>query len=155
MNCPIFSTRNQQPHVENTGISDSLKMKSRACGKEKLKSSLPGSSSPLFSSFLPTAVKNFSSPVLQSYEAKDEKRFSITSKGYKTRCVRLLRCFVGKFIIPTMSRMLFYPWRQHRCLHCSPLLRAEMQVPGQSVCAHRKADGRSERHRGVTCTHTT
>lgn len=154
MNCPIFSTRNQQPHVENTGISDSLKMKSRACGKEKLKSSLPGSSSPLFSSFLPTAVKNFSSPVLQLYEAKDENRFSITSKGYKTRCVRLLRCFVGKFMIPTMSRMLFYPWRQHRCSHCNPLLRVlrctslgRVSVPQESRW--------SERHRGVTCTHTT
>lgn len=32
--------------------------------------------------------------------------------------------------------------------------RAERDFPGQSVGAHRKADGRSESYRSVTCRHT-
>lgn len=40
-------------------------------------------------------------------------------------------------------------------IHAPTARRAERQDPGQSVGAHRKADGRSERYRSVTCRHTT
>lgn len=51
-----------------------------------------------------------------------------------------------------MSRMPVLPVE---AAHVLPLLGELRHVPGQSVGVHRKADGRAERYRSMTCRHTT